>query len=337
MGLKILHTADWHLGKEERTEDIFRQIEKLVTISKDYDLVIVAGDIFDNEKSISVYGRRLKEVVEKTETPFLAILGNHEYEGIDKIEGLLSSSLTIFTEPEILNIKGIEILFYPFKRGENSKDVLSFVKDRDIDLAVLHGSIMFDEKLTSALKNHLYFPIYEEDIAKFPFKYVALGHYHNYREYSVGNKTLCYSGTIEPLTFDNEGERYVNIIQVEGSKITHQPLNIGSISKFKTIEWKWDEEEKMDEIVDCRKKYRFLRVIITGFTENTLKLNETAERLKKMNIKVELKVESLDEILSLPIAKIFYDKINQCIRREPEKKRLYKRVFIEGCKIISRC
>lgn len=47
MGLKILHTADWHIGKEERTEDIFNQIEKLITIAKDYDFVIVAGDLFD--------------------------------------------------------------------------------------------------------------------------------------------------------------------------------------------------------------------------------------------------------------------------------------------------
>ncbi len=338
MGLKILHTADWHIGKEERTEDIFKQIEKLITIAKDYDFVIVAGDLFDDEESISVYGRRLKETIRKTQTPFLAILGNHEYEGIDKIEELFSSPpLTIFTEPKILNIKGIKILFYPFKKGENSKDVLSFVNKKDIDLAVLHGSIMSDEELTSALKNYLYFPLYKKDIVEFPFKYVALGHYHNYKEYSIGNTTLCYSGTIEPLTFDNEGERYVNIIQVEDSKIIQKPLNIGSVSKFKTIEWSWDEEDKMDEIINYKQKYDFLRVIITGFTENTLKLNAAAERLRQMNIKVELKVESLDEILSVPIGKIFYEKIEQYIEKEPQKKDLYKRAFIEGCKIISKC
>jgi len=338
MGLKVIHTADWHIGKEKRTEDIFKQIEKLITIAKDYDFVIVAGDLFDDEKSISVYGRKLKETIEKTSTPFLGILGNHEYEGIDKTKELFSSSpLTIFTEPKILNIKGIKILFYPFKKGGNSKDVLSFVDSRDVDLAVLHGSIMSDEKLASSLKNYLYFPLYEEDIIQFPFKYVALGHYHNYKEYSIGNTTLCYSGTIEPLTFDNEGERYVNIIQIEGSKIIQKPLNIGNISKFKTVEWNWDEEDKIDEVVNYKQKYEFLKVIITGFSKNTLRLNKTIENLEKMNIKVESKVESLDEILSTPIGKIFHEKIEQYIGKEPQKKDLYKRAFIEGCKIISKC
>ena len=121
MGLKVIHTADWHIGKEKRTEDIFKQIEKLITIAKDYDFVIVAGDLFDDEKSISVYGRKLKETIEKTSTPFLGILGNHEYEGIDKTKELFSSSpLTIFTEPKILNIKGIKILFL--------KDTINFFR-----------------------------------------------------------------------------------------------------------------------------------------------------------------------------------------------------------------
>ena len=51
--LKILHTADWHLGKRlqefSRIEEQKEVLEEIIQIaeSENVDLVLLAGDIFD--------------------------------------------------------------------------------------------------------------------------------------------------------------------------------------------------------------------------------------------------------------------------------------------------
>ena len=50
--MKILHTGDWHmndvLGRVDRTEDIFRCIEKIAPYldERAVDVLLVAGDLF---------------------------------------------------------------------------------------------------------------------------------------------------------------------------------------------------------------------------------------------------------------------------------------------------
>ena len=54
--MKILHTADWHLGKRlenfSRLEEQKLVMNELVEIAdaEEVDLVLVAGDLFDNFK-----------------------------------------------------------------------------------------------------------------------------------------------------------------------------------------------------------------------------------------------------------------------------------------------
>jgi exonuclease SbcD len=52
--MKILHTADWHLGKRldrfSRLEEQVLVMEELVQIAdeQNVDLILIAGDLFDN-------------------------------------------------------------------------------------------------------------------------------------------------------------------------------------------------------------------------------------------------------------------------------------------------
>jgi exonuclease SbcD len=52
--MKILHTADWHLGKRldrfSRIEEQVLVMNEIVEIAdeKNVDLVLIAGDLFDN-------------------------------------------------------------------------------------------------------------------------------------------------------------------------------------------------------------------------------------------------------------------------------------------------
>jgi exonuclease SbcD len=90
--MKILHTGDWHmndvLGRVDRTEDIFRSIEKIASYLDEHavDVLLVAGDLF-SERSRPEQTRAAIERLNRLFEPFLrrggtmvAIPGNHDSE-----------------------------------------------------------------------------------------------------------------------------------------------------------------------------------------------------------------------------------------------------------------
>ncbi|OJJ16009.1 exonuclease sbcCD subunit D [marine bacterium AO1-C] len=92
--MKILHTADWHLGKKLETHArLPEQIEVLNEIceiadKEDIDVVIVAGDLYDTfnptNEAITLFYKTLKRISRNGERPVIAIAGNHD--SPDRIE-----------------------------------------------------------------------------------------------------------------------------------------------------------------------------------------------------------------------------------------------------------
>lgn len=86
--MKILHTADWHLGK--RLENFSRLEEQKLVMnelletadSEEVDLVLVAGDLFDNfnpsSEAVEVFYKTLKQLSKNGKRPVIAIAGNHD-------------------------------------------------------------------------------------------------------------------------------------------------------------------------------------------------------------------------------------------------------------------
>lgn len=86
--LKILHTADWHLGKivnsAHMTEDQRYILEQLLTVieTEKPDAIIVAGDLYDRsippKEAVELLNDILTTIIEDFELPILAISGNHD-------------------------------------------------------------------------------------------------------------------------------------------------------------------------------------------------------------------------------------------------------------------
>ena len=86
--MKILHTADWHLGKRldrfSRLEEQILVMDEIVEIanSQNIDLVIIAGDLFDNFnpsiEAIELFYKTLKRLSLNGKRPIIAIAGNHD-------------------------------------------------------------------------------------------------------------------------------------------------------------------------------------------------------------------------------------------------------------------
>ncbi|AKP50383.1 metallophosphoesterase family protein [Cyclobacterium amurskyense] len=88
MQIKILHTADWHLGKRlqeaSRLEEQKLVLEEITEIanSEDVDLVLIAGDIFDgfnpSHEAIELLYKTLRKLSKNGQRPIVAISGNHD-------------------------------------------------------------------------------------------------------------------------------------------------------------------------------------------------------------------------------------------------------------------
>ncbi|MDX2248775.1 MAG: exonuclease subunit SbcD [Bacteroidia bacterium] len=92
--MKILHTADWHLGKKldhfSRLEEQRAVLDEICEIAdrEQVDAVIVAGDLFDqinpSVEAIDLLYKSLKKLAKNGHRPVVGIAGNHD--SPDRIE-----------------------------------------------------------------------------------------------------------------------------------------------------------------------------------------------------------------------------------------------------------
>lgn len=86
--MKILHTADWHLGRSLRgvsllgdQAHVLNQIFEVI-VASNIDVLIVAGDVYDKasppEPAVKLYSDFIERVYEETETAIVVIAGNHD-------------------------------------------------------------------------------------------------------------------------------------------------------------------------------------------------------------------------------------------------------------------
>ncbi|WP_156104668.1 metallophosphoesterase family protein, partial [Spirochaeta lutea] len=86
--MRILHTADWHLGKRlgpfSRLEEQRDFLQELVELCRSHrvDMVVVAGDVFDvpnpSSEAVELLYRSLKILAEDGNRPVVVIGGNHD-------------------------------------------------------------------------------------------------------------------------------------------------------------------------------------------------------------------------------------------------------------------
>lgn len=86
--MKILHTADWHLGKKldrfSRLEEQTNVLEEIIQIAdkQNVDLVLIAGDLFDSFnpsiEATELFYKTIKRLTNNGKRPVIAIAGNHD-------------------------------------------------------------------------------------------------------------------------------------------------------------------------------------------------------------------------------------------------------------------
>ncbi len=170
--MKILHTADWHLGKSfnnhqllAEQQEALSQIVRMVKIHQP-DVVLLAGDIYDRSvppaDAVRVFDSVLSEIILDLKTPVIAIAGNHDSPerigygaGLLEKQGLhITGTLSLPVKPVVLTDAFGEVYFYPipYTEPETLRFLLRDTADAEKEIRT-HAQVM--EYLVAHIKvNH---------------------------------------------------------------------------------------------------------------------------------------------------------------------------------------
>ena len=222
MGLKILHSADWHLDSpfggfsEEQRRFLKREQQKIpgkiadLCRHENCDMMLLSGDLFDGNVSRETLDI-VKAELRHCGVPVLIAPGNHDFCGAGSpwLEEGWPQNVFIFTGGlESVTIQGLNCRIYG--ASFQSMDCPALLEDfhaqgeETYRVAVLHGD--------PTQKNSPYNPITTAQVKASGLDYLALGHIHAAGAFRAG-KTLCaWPGCPMGRGWDETGEKGVCIV-----------------------------------------------------------------------------------------------------------------------------
>ena len=225
MGLKILHSADWHLdspflGFTEQQRQFLREAQRKIPGKvaelcrrEDCDMVLLAGDLFDGEASRESLGL-LKQELENCGVPVLIAPGNHDFcsDGSPWRSESWPENVFVFTEGlESVTIQGLDCRIYG--AAFQSMDCPSLLEgfraqgDEKYCVAVLHGDPL--------QRNSPYNPITNAQVRNSSLDYLALGHVHKAGLFRSGETLCAWPGCPMGRGWDETGEKGVCIVTID--------------------------------------------------------------------------------------------------------------------------
>lgn len=219
--IKFIHTADLHFGTEfsflEPAKRQIRKTELLLCAEKvfslcranDIDLLLLAGDIFENNAVGNETASEFLRLIERTpNTTVVYVAGNHDPLTADspfmKLK-LPENLLILGTKDECIPLDNLGVNIYGKSFGSvymSASENFSINPDTDkINIMVLHGDLGSDCSSN-------YNPLTKDFIKRSGMDYIALGHIHTFSGIQKeGSTYYAYSGCPEPHGFDELGEK----------------------------------------------------------------------------------------------------------------------------------
>lgn len=249
MPLKILHTADVHLGAkfiglgrkgQELRSRLLQAFDDTVNLAirEKVDLLLIAGDLFD---SMEVSKTLLAQVAYRLQDlssmgiPVLISPGTHDPYGPG----------SIYHAPELTGIKGLTVFaseeMRPVAFPELDCTVYGNANMRPFANRYPLESLLVDEETrwrVGIVHASFEIPDLGEDtyvvtpaqVASSGLDYLALGHIHSYSDRSRGEVTAFYPGSPEMVRIQKGDTGNVLIVELGDEEIWVRPYRTGSLS-----------------------------------------------------------------------------------------------------------
>ncbi len=272
---KFLHISDLHIGSRhplcppgESTEkrELFyglslKGLQRAVDLTnrESLDALLIAGDLVESSTLDYRVLDDVFRILAGCKAPVIIVPGNHDlYQNVYKRAKLdfygirVPENLFIFSSPSFTSfrIKGVNI----YGMANTTPDVKPFnglpvLNREEINIASFHGSLL--SFLPPGKEPWL--PFSSEDVIDAGFDYIALGHYHSYREIkdSEGIVRAAYSGSLMPTNRTETDRRGGLIVKIERKDgLSTVDLDFVQLAPFsvRTLELSITEEHSIEEI-----------------------------------------------------------------------------------------
>lgn len=276
MMLKILHTADLHLGmkfthgyvpavQERLIDSRFKTFCSLIEVANkhDTDLLVIAGDLFHNTRVSRKDILRTTNLLKRFEGRLIMILpGNHDYtqKGDDPLwpsflENVAENTLFL-GEPKAYDLRryDIDMTVYaaPCMSKHSGTNAIGWVhecpKDAEtqFSIGIAHGSL---EGLSPDF-NEEYYPMSKKELTLTGIDMWLMGHTHiRYPDEENGTDArIFFPSTPEPDGFDCEHPGYVWLIELNDDKsVRYQSICTGNC-RFLTVQRELRGEDDVEAL-----------------------------------------------------------------------------------------
>ena len=258
--LKILHTADWHVGRSfgqfepddarKLARDRLTVVDRILGLAAQYDVqaVLCAGDLFDSPDPGEPWWGGLAEKLRRRSTwtcPVVLLPGNHDPLTSDSVyskthpfrRDLPDWVRVVDREDFQLELSQDAIVYAaPCRSTAGDKDLALSLPERGhgdtrVRIGLVHGST-FD--MTGYATN---FPVSREAPEKRGLDYLAIGEWHSFREIPEGSVApIVYPSAPEPTSFKEHDAGYVALVWFK--RHGTQPR----IQRERVARWTWRDQ-----------------------------------------------------------------------------------------------
>jgi DNA repair exonuclease SbcCD nuclease subunit len=266
--LKLLHTADWHLGRRFRgfqgtgNQKLERArldaLDKILLVAEHYRVhaVLCAGDLFDEPYPESEWWHEVATRFANRgwkDRPVFLLPGNHDpllpdsVWDNDRFRRMLPDWVHVVDRENFeFALPGNAVLYaVPCRSRAGANDPTESIPERApgderIRIGMVHGST-FD-----AQDWQIHFPIAADAAIKRGLDYLAIGDTHGFRFVPAHRKVppTIYPGTPEPTAFDERDAGGVAVVLIDRQR--RATVHMESVGQ-----WTWEERE-VGELRDLR-------------------------------------------------------------------------------------
>lgn len=292
MGLRILHTADWHMDSPfggfppEQQEYLKQELKKIpgkiadLCRRENCDLVLVSGDIFDNV-TCRDSAELVRNALRDCGVPVFIAPGNHDYltTGSPWLEITWPENVYIFTVGlNSVSMPKLDCKIYGSGyRTMDCKPLLENFRAEGPErykIGVLHGDPM---RLRSP-----YCPVTTAQVRDSGLDYLALGHIHKCGSFRARNSLCGWPGAPMGRGFDEPKEKGVYIVEL-GDRCSSRFVALDT-PRFYDLEVDTDSQN-LEQILPAADRGDFYRVTLTGSTGEFLeKLKNRFAHLPRLEI-----------------------------------------------------
>ena len=218
--MKLLLCADLHIRKKEDLGLLARIID---TARKEgCAAILIAGDLLDSPFPTRETEEAMMALLQAAALPILMVAGNHDPLDLTECYRALPENVHLFGERISSFALGEGVVVYGLSdaRGSAQRSLTQAVAASEGAMKILmaHGQPDGGDET--------YFPISTAALSESGFSLAVLGHVHKWEQRVVGGCRILLPGIPEGRGWDETGERFIWIADINGPSAALAPIKI---------------------------------------------------------------------------------------------------------------